>query len=43
MNDDVLERLVELDGTLITKMDKRLVKDTNYRFGQCAWQKFDEF
>lgn len=43
MNGDVLEHLMELDDTIVKKLDKGLVEDADYRSGQRAWHKFDKF
>lgn len=43
INGDVLWRFVELDDTLVKKLDKGLVEDADYLFGQREWRKFDEF
>lgn len=43
MNGIVLGRLMELGDTPVEKLDKGLVEDTDYRFRQRAWSKFDEF
>lgn len=43
MNEDVLERLMELDDTLAKKLDKGLVEDVDYRYGQRVWRTLDEF
>lgn len=43
MHRGVLKWMLEREETLVSKVDKGLVEDVDFWFGQQAWQNFDDF